>query len=111
MAGKNPIQNTKPAEFTVWTNDKDKTKAFAEYYKSLDNFGVVHRASASRNTYSKDVDTNVNTRPSFGRDNYEYFREKERVPVKHKEIMMFCNSAYKHVGIIKNIIALSGIKG
>lgn len=72
----------------------------------LNSYTVVQRTTASSRYNTKDVDTNISVRPSFGRDNYEYFREKETLPRNHKDVMMFCQVAYKTVGMIKNIIDL-----
>jgi hypothetical protein len=109
---KDPIKTAEPVNnqggYITWGGKNIPPNAIRRLAQNQNSYGFAQRAIGSRYSYSKDVDTNVNVRPSFGRDNYDYFREKERIPVKHRDIMMFCNVAYKGVGIIRNVIDLMG---
>ena len=69
---------------------------------SVDSFQAV-----ARNTY-KGFETNITVRDDFSRDDYEYFRPKEALPRRQKEIISYCMEAYRRVGIVRNIIDLMG---
>lgn len=69
---------------------------------SVDSFQAI-----ARNTY-KGFESNISVRDDFSRDDYEYFRPKEALPRRQKEIISYCMEAYRRVGIVRNIIDLMG---
>lgn len=96
--------------FVSWTNEPERIKAMQDLalYQVSENSGR-ERSKANRGYPNyKSVDTNVNVRPTFTRDSYEYFRPEESTPKKRKEIVTTCDSAYYRVGLIKNVIDLMG---
>lgn len=72
---------------------------------SYKNGGVPHYTHASRDLY-KDIETNISVRNGFGRADYEKFRPQESTPKKQQEIIAFCMSVYRKVGIVRNVIDL-----
>lgn len=63
------------------------------------------QGSGGRDRYA-DTDTNTSVRNQFTRTDYEYFRPNESLPHKPQEIIAACRSAYRRVGIIRNVMDL-----
>lgn len=104
-----PIQNRQKTDFnrgTAFVTFDPRTdtgrKIMATAGANVDSFQAV-----ARNTY-KGFETNITVRDDFSRSDYEYFRPKEALPRKQKEIIGYCMEAYRRVGIVKNIIDLMG---
>ncbi len=84
-------------------NDLKALNACAEEY------GAVFRSNAS--LWGQDFSNltpNVSGRPGLTRHHYDQFRQSEKVPTKHKDIMKFAQLTYEKVGLIRNIIDLMG---
>jgi hypothetical protein len=103
-----PANPTTPLMVT-WSNEKEKQKILNDLALYNSEEGVFRRKStASRNSSYKDVDTSTNVRPTFTRDNYDYFRPEEATPKKIREIITLCGEASAKVGLVKNVIDLMG---
>lgn len=78
----------------------------------LDEYCIVqkntHLHSIAHQFSFTNIDSNISGKQGFGRDNYDWFRSKEAIPQKRKDIMQFCQTAYESFGIIHNIIDLMG---
>ena len=53
-----------------------------------------------------DVSTNISVRNEFNRGDYDAYRSDESRPLKTQAIMRACDTAYKKVGIVRNVIDL-----
>ena len=96
--------------FVTWANEKQKGKALNDLALFAAEEGTTFRKKsiASRQTGYKDVDSNVNVRPTFTRDNYDFFRPEESTPKRRKEIASLCGVACEKVGLIQNVVDLMG---
>lgn len=72
------------------------TRTFASFQSPLNNRTFV------------DFESNTSVRSEFGRSDYDYFRPNEAVPRNIEETIKWSMEAYKHVGIINNVINLMG---
>jgi hypothetical protein len=63
------------------------------------------RAAGSRDLYSN-YDTNTSVRNQFSRSDYEFFRPNETLPTAPLDIINASRSAYRKVGIIRNVVDL-----
>ena len=54
----------------------------------------------------EDISTNISVRNEFSRNDYDAFRAGEARPIKSQHIIHACDSAYKKVGIVRNVIDL-----
>lgn len=103
-----PLKPATPLMVT-WSNEQEKQKILNDLALYNSDEGMFRRkATASRNSSYKDVDTSVNVRPTFTRDNYDYFRPEEATPKKLREIITLCGEASSRVGLVKNVIDLMG---
>jgi hypothetical protein len=101
---KNPLKNAEPqnqASHIQVIGNEGNTK---QLFSALQKYDIVVGA---RDTY-RDVETNTSVRDQFTRRDYEYFRPSESIPTKDKEVIAACMSAYKHIGIVHNVIDLMG---
>ena len=64
------------------------------------------RAVASRTFVNHD--TNISVKSDYNTGDYDYFRPSQTVPVKKEEIIAICMTAYKKVGLVKNVVDLMG---
>jgi hypothetical protein len=53
-------------------------------------------------------DTNISVKSDYNWKDYDYFRPSQSVPARREEIMAMCMTAYKKVGLVKNVIDLMG---
>ena len=104
---KNP-KDRHPQAYVTWGTDEEKRQAFKDSGKTLDEYRMVERSHAGFRQQFHLVAPNISARPGMGRPDYDYFRPSETVPEKHKEIIHAANTAYKRVGLIRNIIDLMG---
>lgn len=98
-----------------WSNgDKESVdRAMAAYKETYEVCGVVNTARASYHNPGwmndfRNIDTNVNARSPFTRDDYDYYRPTEAIPTKFEGIIRSCDAAYQKVGIVRNVIDLMG---
>jgi len=101
---KRPL-NSKDAPFTF------SGKNFSSVSSDLtDEYTIVQRNTTQHSIASQfsftNIDTNTSAKRGFGRDNYEWFREKETVPKKRADLIQFCQVAYERFGIVHNVIDL-----
>lgn len=77
--------------------------------KSLDNVVAINRSNANYRTrdYS-DLLPGTSGRPGLTKEDYDFFRPDEAVPSRFPDVMNKCNSVYRNVGLIRNIIDLMG---
>ena len=61
---------------------------------------------ASIQTNFQNIRPGISGRPSFGRDDYEYFRPGEALPRRYKDIIKACDNLYYHFPLVRNVIDL-----
>jgi len=91
-----------------WTGDK----AFASYGTEIDEQNedpVIQRgrATAVGRTFLNH-DTNISVKSDYSPQDYDYFRPSSAVPLRKEDIIAMCMTAYKKVGLVKNVIDLMG---
>lgn len=104
---KNPIKDrvfspNQGVAFITFDPKSDEGRRVAtEAAKNLaDSYQAVAR------TRFQNFEPGISVRDNFSRGDYEYFRPKEAIPKKQKDIISFCMEAYRRVGIVHNIIDL-----
>lgn len=111
------IQDAAPDEplaaYVTWGDDNitDKREALREASRSLDEFGLVDKATGSVGRYRNDfsnLDNGTSGRPGLTRQDYDYFRPEESVPNHIKHIFKKADAIYSRVGLVKNVIDLMG---
>ena len=53
-------------------------------------------------------DTNISVKSDYNYQDYDYFRPSQAMPLRKEEIISMCMTAYKKVGLVKNVIDLMG---
>lgn len=91
---------TKPAEVA---NALESSKAL-DGYQAVSYYGGGS-GGGFRDRY-EDVSTNISVRNEFSRSDYDAYRTAESRPIKPQDIIRSCDSAYKKVGIVRNVIDL-----
>lgn len=88
---------------------KSKKDTAYSYFddKAVEAFGTISFTSGFRDSF-ENIESNISSRSSFTRRNYERFRPNESIPKKPKEIIQACMEAYRKVGIVRNVIDLMG---
>jgi len=97
--------------YVTWGEDlASKEKALGEASKSLSEFEVVQRSTASRRQRLdfSNLDNGLSSRPGLTRSDYDVFRPDEAVPEQLKNIIRAADSIYHRVGLVKNVIDLMG---
>jgi hypothetical protein len=95
--------------YVSWTDDT-MVDVFSDYSKTLAEFESIQSARAhSRDTYD-DLAEKVSGRPGLTMQDYEWFRDAERIPslTDMPAVLSSCNAAYLRVGLIRNVIDLMG---
>lgn len=82
----------------------DKDVLIADVRDSVNKYDCIR---AHDRTF-ENIQPGVNSRPSFTRKDYEYFRPEEAIPEDYRKIILLCDRAYSQTGIVKNIIDLMG---
>lgn len=106
------VHETVPS--VMWSKDDKEShaKAAAAYQDAYGACGIVDYAKGSSNPAwmndFRNIDTNVNARSPFTREDYDYYRPTESIPTKFEGIIKACDMAYQRVGIIRNVIDLMG---
>jgi hypothetical protein len=113
MAVARAIQINHDDGFITWNDKQPSTKdtAIAKLSQSYDDNRLISMSqNAIGNNFRsfRDIDTNVNARTGFTRDDYDFFRPEESTTLTQKEIIRKCMIAYRKVGLIKNVIDLMG---
>lgn len=93
--------------FVTWQTEKERNVALNNLAAGYEH-SLVERTQANSIGNYKDVDSNINVRPTFTRQNYESFRPEEATPKSRKEQMLYADMAYHKVGLIKNVVDLMG---
>jgi hypothetical protein len=103
----NPIKDAKPRNTTGYVAiGEQNISGMSDGLQSFRGvFRNYHYSEGARTTY-KDVETNISVRDQFRRQDYEYFRSSERIPTDREGIQQSCMNAYRHVGIVRNVIDL-----
>lgn len=113
MAVARAIYKNNEGGFITW-NDKQpssKDAAIAKLSQSYDDNRLISMSQNSvGNNYRsfRDIDSNINARTGFTRDDYDFFRPEESTTLTQKETIRKCMVAYRKVGLIKNVIDLMG---
>ena len=68
-----------------------------------DNLSIHH--SQASNVF-RNAAPNISVRDGYAREHYEYFRPDEALPKTVVEEIKFSNTAYKRIGLIRNVIDL-----
>jgi len=95
--------------YITWANDAEKTAVLKQYNKTLEEYGGFSIAGAYdyRSNDFSNILPGINSRPGLTRDRYNSFRPDEAIGDKgHQHIIRRCNTVYKEVGIIRNIMDL-----
>ena len=87
-------------------------KAMNEYC-GVGNKQRFERANASRSRFSSqspymDMGPGTSVRDEMNRGDYDYFRPSEAIPREKRAIIFQCMEAYRHVGVVRNVIDLMG---
>ena len=85
--------------------DKNFEQSYAQF---SDDLLSVENSVTNAYTRFKDLYNGVSVREQFTRDDYDYFRDTERVPSKKLDMIVSARKAYQKIGLIKNIIDLMG---
>jgi len=107
----NPIQDVPiktESPFVTWTDDASMKDAFAESARAMNAAQAVQRSSAGAIRRFEGIDTNISVRDGFTRRDYEYFRPEDTVPQLQRDAIQLCMSAYRKIGIIRQVIDLMG---
>uniref|UniRef100_A0A6M3L9Q1 Uncharacterized protein n=1 Tax=viral metagenome TaxID=1070528 RepID=A0A6M3L9Q1_9ZZZZ len=86
---------------------EDYQKALSVYNEALEEDTTFRRSTAGAvgRTFL-DWESNVSVKSAYHRGDYEHFRAAEQIPRKMEEIIQVCDKAYRHIGIIRNVIDL-----
>ena len=97
----------KPIEpsYITWEGSSPNKEDIQRYGDCMSAYGG--RARANHRDFI-DIESHRSVRTSYTRDDWNYFRWDETVPVKQKRVIKTCMEAYKKVGIVHNIIDLMG---
>jgi hypothetical protein len=101
----------KAEAYITWddSNLDSKRQALSQSSESLDEFTLVQKSTASRyRTDFSNLDGNTSGRPGLTRNDYDYFRMDEAVPIKPKNVIRRAEEIYQRVGLVKNVIDLMG---
>lgn len=97
--------------YVTWSDDhQSKADALKKSSESLEEYGIIHRSTASRKyglDYSN-LDSNTSGRPGLTKSDYYYFRPDEEIPRDLKLIIKKSEEIYQRVGLVKNVIDLMG---
>ena len=106
------------SNYLTWAEGDNDAKAsalneFSQAVESFDGFTATEAHFRSPNYVSnvydfQDIDTNVNVRTGFSRQDYDFFRSNERMPHNKQKIIGACMEAYRKNGLVKNVIDLMG---
>jgi len=97
MAKKSPVKKTKtPVQDHLYTQGVGGIRDYILPDTCHLNKGIPQRAIAA----------DVNKRSGHNRHNYDTQRPNDKLPVKHNEIILACQSVYRKVGMVRNIIDL-----
>lgn len=103
---KNPnIKDKEPIKidgFVTWSDEEGLKTAIASAGKAISSVQPIMRDSASIDFAFRDGDSTI--RPGFDREDYEFFRPNESIPVHLNAITYACMRMYNKVGIIKNTV-------
>jgi len=86
--------------------------AFTAYGSQVDDADMGHhaiprgRAVADRTFVNHD--TNISVKSDYNYRDYDYFRPSTAIPQRKEDIIAMCMTAYKKVGLVKNVIDLMG---
>jgi len=97
--------------YITWGEDlASKTEALNASSEALQEYDGVQKTSGySRyRTDFSNLDGNTGGRPGLTRNDYDYFRPDEAVPIKIKQIIRLADTIYHRVGLVKNVIDLMG---
>lgn len=99
---------SKPASIAVDISNEEGRKAFAEASAKAyaSNGGLVQRATADNRMYRNVGTPNISVRDSFTRDDYDYFRPDEAIPVRDREAIAMCMQAYDRFPLVRSTIDL-----
>ena len=96
-------------QYVSWGNDApSRNKALDVMSSAANSYQIVERSEAYFAQDFSNLQTNVSGRPGLTRRDYEYFRESESIPTKHKGIIAAAQSSYETVGLIRNVIDIMG---
>ncbi len=110
---KDPIKTNNLSEtnnglaFITFDPNKPEEAANAmQNAKALNLYQAVAGGGPGARDRFADISTNISVRNEFTRGDYDAYRDTESRPIKSKAIMRSCDTAYKKVGIVRNVIDL-----
>lgn len=99
--------------FYVTWKDKDgngQALAFSEMLKGIEEYAPRAHKSSNSSIFKNVYSPSMSIRDEFGRMDYDYYRQGERVPTEPKAKIQACDDAYHESGngIVRNIVDLMG---
>jgi len=99
-----PESNNGVAFVTFDPNNPEEAANAMHNARALDLYQAVGN-SGGRDRF-EDISKNISVRNEFSRSDYDAYRDSEARPARAKAVMGACNTAYKKVGIVRNVIDL-----
>lgn len=104
-----PAKPTKPPQATAaivtWADGASKADVLNSFSQAIVDIKQPTRSTAS-DAYRNVAEPNISVRDSFDRNDYEDFRDEERMPKTPKECMRRAMEVYDDIGIVRNVIDL-----
>lgn len=93
--------------YLTWEEGDTRGQALAlhESMRGLQKVEPVLRTQAS-SIYYNVAPNNTSVRDGFSREDYDLLRQDEALPQKPRDILRECDRAYRHFGLVRNIIDL-----
>ena len=89
--------------YVTWDDPKSKQKSLSIASEALQSTDIINRCIGA-NTF-RNIIPNISIREGMSRSDYENYRAVDSIPDDNpKEIIRACNTAYKRIGIIRNVI-------
>lgn len=92
-----------------WSTDAERVVAVGQSSKALVEYGGYSQANSYDSRYNdfSNILPGIHGRPGLTRDGYNHFRPDEAMGGRgHQAVVKRCNTVYKEVGIIRNIVDL-----
>jgi len=84
---------------SVWKDAAGKQAAIASYQEAV----LESRPHVARGAYQTGTQS-VSVRDGHSRDDYDYFRPGEELPVRDKDIQAACRTAYRRFPIVRSVV-------
>lgn len=88
--------------YATWTDPATKQAAFAAASDAYREVRAVRTATAVQ-TY-KNAAPSASVRDGYSREDYDYFRPGEELPVGDKDVQSACMAAYRRFPVVRNVV-------